>query len=355
MGASGKVAIDAFGGDNCPTVEIEAAVRAVREGLRVILVGDEARLRPALEKLDARARDAIELHHASEVITMEDTPSKAIRSKRDASMPVCFDLVREGKADAVVSAGNSGMMLACGLFKFRRIRGVDRPAIVTCFPSAREATVLLDMGANVECKPINLAQFAVMGSVFASVEFGRERPTVGVLSNGSEDSKGTELTRVTHRLLRAHPSPRFEYVGYVEGKDVFSGEVDVVVTDGFTGNIVLKTVEGTANAILGFLRDAVAASPMRAKLGAALMRPAFAQFRRRTDPDNYGGAPLLGVDGIAVICHGGASPVAMLNGIRLADRFAREGATPGLRDALLEHDALFAAAKQAEPAPEEER
>ncbi len=347
---TGKIAVDAFGGDNCPDIEIEAAVGAVRSGLRVILVGDEARLHERLAQIDASERAAIEVHHASEVITMEDSPSKAIRNKRDASMPVCFDLVKAGEADAVVSAGNSGMMLACGLFKFRRIRGVDRPAIVTCFPNPKDATVLLDMGANVECKPINLVQFAVMGSVYASAEYGKRRPVVGLLSNGTEDSKGTDLTRASHRLLRAHPSETFEYAGYIEGKDLFGGEIDVVVTDGFTGNVVLKTVEGTARLIVNLLREAVAASSLSAKLGARLMRPAFDQFKRNSDPDTYGGAPLLGVDGISVICHGGSSTRAMLNGIRLADRFARQGMTPGLRDALGQHEALFAAAKAEESA-----
>ncbi len=347
---TGKIAIDAFGGDNCPEIEIEAAVSAARNGLRIILVGDEAKLRERLAKVGARERATIEIRHASEVITMEDIPSKAIRNKRDASMPVCFDLVRAGEADAVVSAGNSGMMLACGLFKFRRIRGVDRPAIVTCFPNPKDVTVLLDMGANVDCKPINLVQFAVMGAVYARVEHGKRRPVVGLLSNGSEASKGTDLTRAAHRLLRAHPSEVFEYAGYIEGKDLFAGEIDVVVTDGFTGNVVLKTVEGTARLIVNLLREAVDASPMRAKLGARLMRPAFDQFKRKSDPDSYGGAPLLGVDGTAVICHGGASVRAMLNGIRLADRLAKRGTAPGLRDALGQHEALFAAAKAEESA-----
>jgi len=338
------IALDAFGADRCPGVEVEAAVAAARAGHHILLVGDQVRLRAALARFEGVDRLPLRIHHASEVITMEDTPSKAIRGKPDASMPVCFDLVKRGEAQAVVSAGNSGAMLACGLFKFGRIKGVDRPAIVNNVPGPRGTCALLDMGANVECKPLNLVQFAVMGAAFAARTQGKTLPKVGVLSNGSEEGKGTELTRQTHALLRDHPSPAFSYLGYVEGKDLFSAEVDVVVTDGFTGNVALKVLEGTARAMVDFLRAAVGESRI-SKVGALLMRPAFTALRKRVDPDSYGGAPLLGVDGIAIICHGGATPKALVNGIRVADSYVTGGLTPGLREAIAGHRELFSAAK----------
>jgi len=338
------IAVDAFGGDLCPSVEIAAAVQAAREGIGILLVGDENQIHA---KLGVQAsRLPLKIVHAPDVITMDDSPSKAIRSKAQASMPVCFDLVKQGDAQAVVSAGNSGAMLACGLFKYRRIKGVDRPAIVTSFPNAKDAVVLLDMGANVDCKPINLVQFAVMGAVYASVYHGKSKPVVGILANGSEDGKGNDLTRAAHRVLRGAGEEGFRYAGYIEGKDVFRGEVDVVVTDGFTGNIVLKTAEGTASAVATFLREAIDQSPVVSKIGALMMKPAFDALKRRIDPDTYGGAPLLGVHGIAMICHGSASERAILNGIRGAHRFAREGLTPGLIEALHQHKELFVAARE---------
>jgi glycerol-3-phosphate acyltransferase PlsX len=218
---STTIALDAFGGDHCPDVEVEAAMAAARDGTSVILVGDHDKIAARLAKLGAHAPGfaglPLTIHHASEVITMDDTPSKVVRTKTDASMIVCFDLVKQGKANAVVSAGNSGAMLACGLLKFGRLKGIDRPGIGASVPRTRGQCVLLDMGANVECRPINLVQFAVLGAVFDRTCNGTARPRVGVLSNGSEEGKGTDLTRAAHRALVAHPSPDFHYVGYVEG------------------------------------------------------------------------------------------------------------------------------------------
>jgi glycerol-3-phosphate acyltransferase PlsX len=344
------IALDAFGSDNCPDVEVEAAVIAARGGHSIILVGDQPILERSLGRFDGVSRLPLRIHHASETIVMDDSPAKAVRGKPDASMPVCFDLVRRGEANAVISAGNSGAMLACGLFKFGRIKGVDRPAIVNNVPGPRSSCALLDMGANVECKPLNLVQFAVMGAAFATCTQGKARPRVGVLANGSEEGKGTDLTRAAHRLLREGPSAAFSYVGYVEGKDLFSAEVDVVITDGFTGNIALKVLEGTARALVDFLRDAIRGSRM-SKLGALLMRPAFKVLKQRVDPDSYGGAPLLGVRGIAIICHGGATPRAMVNAVRLTDSYLKQGLTPGLCEAISAHTELFVAAKAAEGDP----
>ena len=354
---STTIALDAFGGDNCPGVEVEAAVGAAREGIAVILVGDRDRLAAELARHELHDLDdtgavrglPLRVHHASEVITMDDTPSKVVRSKTDASMPVCFDLVKQGVAQAVISAGNSGAMLACGLLKFGRLKGIERPAIGASVPRLNGQCVLLDVGANVECKPINLVQFAVMGAIFALTSHGVARARVGVLANGTEEGKGTELTRAVHRALGAHPSADFSYVGYVEGKDIFKDRVDVVVTDGFTGNVTLKVMEATAVAIVEQLRAAIE-ERMLSKLGALLMRPAFALFKQRLDPDAYGGAPLLGVEGVTIISHGGASPRALLNGIRLAGQYATRDLTPALRIAAQTHKDLFAAAKREESA-----
>lgn len=348
--ATRKIALDAFGGDNCPHVEVEAAVIAARAGQEVILVGDRDKLYPQLA-IHGIARfdgsEGITVHHASDVITMEDVPSKVVRSKPDASMLVCFDLVKRGEAAAVVSAGNSGAMLACGLLKFGRLKGIDRPAIISSFPRTNTPCVLVDMGANVDCKPINLVQFAVLGAVFSRTVHRIAQPRVAVLSNGSEEGKGTDLTRAAHRLLAAHPSPDFAFRGYVEGKDFFKETVDVVVTDGFTGNVALKVLEGTAYGVVQFLKTALLSS-VRSKLGALILRPVFRSLADKLDPDTYGGAPLLGVGGVAIICHGGAKPKAIAGGIRLAAEYAARDLTPALRDAVARHGDLFAAAKREE-------
>ncbi|MCA9660062.1 MAG: phosphate acyltransferase PlsX [Myxococcales bacterium] len=344
--AERTIAIDAFGSDRSPEIEIEAAVLAARKGHRIILVGDQRRLERGLERHDdgRLSRLPLTLHHAPSIITMDDSPARSIRAKPDASMPVAFKLVKEGKAQAVVSAGNSGAMLACGLFKFGRIKGVDRPAIVSSIPGPKGSCVLLDMGANVDCRPLNIVQFAVMGATFAAVASGCSRPRVGILANGSEATKGTELTRAADRLLRAHPSQHFHYCGYVEGGDLFSGDLDVAVTDGFTGNIALKSMEATARALIQLVREEIGGRRL-GKIGAALMVPALRSLKKRIDPDSYGGAPLLGVDGIAIICHGGSTAKAMVSAIDLATRYVDQGLTPGLHEAIRGHAELFAAAK----------
>jgi glycerol-3-phosphate acyltransferase PlsX len=343
-----RIALDAFGTDTCPGPEVEGAVRAAREGVHVVLVGDEGKLAPALSRAGADSLP-ITIKHAPDTIAMGESPSKAVRGKPDASMPKCFDLVKQGEADAVMSGGNSGAMLACGLFKYRRIKGVDRPALVATLPTERGVVTFLDVGANVECRPINLTQFAVLGAIYARFKDGKLRPRVGLLSNGTEEGKGTELTRASHRLLEEHPSDDFEYAGYVEGDDLFGGEVDVVVTDGFTGNVALKTAEATGRLIGRWLRRAVDTG-VRSKLGALLLRPAFARLKTMLDPDTYGAAPLLGVGGIAFICHGRASGFAIANSLRSAARSVSEELLPQLADAIVRHKPLFEASK-AEPPP----
>jgi len=263
-------------------------------------------------------------------------------------MRVCFDLVKSGQADAVVSAGNSGAMLASGLLVLKRLRHVDRPGIVTTFPTLKGPCVLGDMGANVDVKPEVLAQFGILGAVYAQVVHGRARPRVGLLANGEEESKGTELTRAASALLRqlaAAPGAAFDYVGYVEGRDIFSGKVDVVATDGFTGNVVLKTSEGAAGAVLELLKEAFLSSP-RAKLAALLAAPALRALKRKLDYAETGGAPLLGVDGVVVICHGGSPERALQNAIFQADRFVKGRLTERVATEVARHAASFTSAER---------
>jgi glycerol-3-phosphate acyltransferase PlsX len=337
------IALDAMGGDNAPHVEVEGAVAAARSGkVRVLLVGDGAVLERELARRGA-ARLPIEVRHATQVITMHDQPSTAVRRKTDASMRVAMALVQSGEADAVVSAGNSGAMMACGLFLLKRLEGVDRPGILTTFPTRTGLAALLDMGANVECRPLNLVQFAVMGAAFSRLVHGKGRPRLGVLSNGAEEHKGTDLTRETHQLLRDHPA-NFDYLGYVEGRDIFSGKVDVVVCDGFSGNLVLKVTEGVAETLASFVKEAIRGS-LFSRLFALGLLPAFRRVRARMDYAEQGGAPLLGVNGIVIICHGGSNTKAIKNALLGAARLSDSGLTGAIREAIARENAVVVAAK----------
>jgi glycerol-3-phosphate acyltransferase PlsX len=343
-----------MGADNAPRVEVEGALSAVREAdVEIVLVGDEERVRRALGEAAPRGIPAgISVQHAPEVITMHDPPSIAVKQKKRSSMRLCFDLLKAGQVEALISAGNSGAMMACGLFVLGRSAGVERPAIVTTLPTPKGNCVMLDVGANVEPRPQVLAQFAVLGSVFARLRHGRQRPTVGLLSNGSEEHKGTVLTRETHQFLeraREVGSDRagFEYLGYVEGRDIFKGDVDVIVTDGFTGNVLLKGFEGLAEAVFHMVAGEVAQGSIVEKLGALFMRSALRRFRRRTDYAETGGAPLLGVEGVAIISHGGSDARAIKNAILTAAQFAQMELALALRQAVQDHAFLW----QDDPAP----
>jgi len=312
------VAVDVMGGDHAPAVEVEGAVSAARRWqIPLILVGQSDQIAAELKKHDVRGLE-IHIRHASEVVGMHDAASDAIRKKRDSSIRVAFDLVKNGEAHAVVSAGNSGATMAAGMFVLKRIEGIDRPAIATILPNLKDQTLVLDAGGNVDCKPQHLAQFALMGEVYARHVLHKERPRVGLLSNGEEECKGNELTRETHELLR---NASFDYVGYVEGRDIFNGSVDVVVCDGFVGNVVLKVSEGLAEAVGSMLRREIESRPL-AKLGYLLARPAFASFKKKVDYAEYGGAPLLGIDGTGMICHGGSNAKAIMNAVHLAYEYA---------------------------------
>nr|WP_256502635.1 phosphate acyltransferase PlsX [Desulfuromonas sp. KJ2020] len=308
------VAVDAMGGDNAPRVEVEGAVAAARKfGISIILVGESNSLQSELGKHSVEGLD-IRIQHASEVVGMSDSASDAVRKKKDSSIRVAFNLIKNGEASAVVSAGNSGATMAAGMFVLKRIGGIDRPAIATIVPNLNDQTLVLDVGGNVDCKPQHLAQFALMGEVYCRSVLGKERPRVGLLSNGEEEKKGNELSREAHKLLRTAP---FNYVGYVEGRDIYNGKADVVVCDGFVGNVVLKVSEGLVEAVGTMLKKEMT-SRFLAKIGFLLARPAFKAFKKKVDYAEYGGAPLLGIDGVGMICHGGSNPKAIMNAINMA-------------------------------------
>jgi glycerol-3-phosphate acyltransferase PlsX len=308
------VAVDAMGGDHAPGPEVAGAVMAAREWrIPVVLVGDQERIAGELATHHWDGLD-ITIRHASEVVGMHDSASDAVRRKKNSSIRVAFDLVSEGMANAVVSTGNSGATMAAGMFVLKRIPGIDRPAIATLVPNLKDQTLVLDVGGNVDCKASHLAQFALMGSVYMRQMLGKEQPRVGVLSNGEEESKGNDLTREAHKILASSP---LNYLGYIEGRDIFNGRVDVVVCDGFVGNVVLKVSEGLADA-MGKMLKAEFGSRLLSRLGYLLAKPAFQGFRKKVDYAEYGGAPLLGIRGTGMICHGKSSARAVKNAIRLA-------------------------------------
>ena len=317
------VAVDAMGGDNAPFVEVEGAVQAARQWqIPIVLVGDSARIEDELKKHDTTGLD-LTIRHASEVVGMHDSASDAVRKKKDSSIRVAFNLVKTGEADAVVSAGNSGATMAAGMFVLKRIRGIDRPAIATIVPNLNDHTLVLDVGGNVDCKPMHLAQFALMGDLYARHLLSKASPRIGVLSNGEEEKKGTDLTRGAHKLLK---NSGLNYIGPVEGRDVYNGNVDVVVCDGFVGNVLLKVSEGLAEAILRLLKREIQGR-FWAKVGFLLAKPAFRAFRKKVDYAEVGGAPLLGIDGTGIICHGGSSPRAVTNAIRHARDYVEKQVT----------------------------
>lgn len=318
------IAIDAMGSDRAPGPDVAGAIAAVREApVEVVLVGDGARLEAELDRIGARRERGVSIVHAPEVVTMDDHPGAAFRTKRASSLRVAIDQVASGAAAAVVSAGNSGAVLAHALFVLGRSPGVERPALVTVFPTTAGPLTLCDVGANVEPRPSMLAQFAVLGAAYDRVVHGRPRPRVGLLANGTETGKGTELTRAAAPLIAAAAGRAgFDFLGYVEGSGIWDGAVDVVATDGFTGNVVLKACEGVATALFGLVKQRMTATP-RGKLGGALVAPALRDLGRRIDFAETGGALLAGVAGVVVIAHGRSDTTAMKNAVLLADRFAR--------------------------------
>ncbi|MEI6825993.1 MAG: phosphate acyltransferase PlsX [Desulfuromonadales bacterium] len=341
-----RVAVDAMGGDNAPVVEVTGAVEACREfGLSVTLVGDKDRLETELAKHSVNGLD-IDIFHASEVVGMHDSASDAVRKKRDSSVRRAFELVKEGKACAAVSAGNSGATMASGMFVLKRIAGIERPAIAQLFPTLKGQTLVLDIGGNVDCKPLHLVQFAIMGEVYARYAMGIASPRVGLLSNGEEDSKGNELTRETNAFLR---KTSLNYCGYIEGRDIFAGAVDVVVCDGFVGNIVLKLSEGLADAAGKMLKREIVKSWV-SKIGYLFVRGAFDRFKKIVDYAEYGGAPLLGINGVGMICHGGSNVKAIKNAIKFAHEYAKNGVSEHVSEKLSENCSVLMRNEKQSPA-----
>jgi len=325
-----KIAVDAMGGDHGPAVVVEGALAAVREfASSVILVGDREAIEHEIRRLGAQSL-GVEIRHASEIVGMAESPSMALRRKRDSSLRVAAELVRDGKAAAFISAGNTGAAMAISMFVIGVLRGIDRPAIAAVLPSLSGFAVLIDAGANITPKPWHLFQFAIMGHVYARDILRMERPRVGLLSVGEEEGKGNDLTREAYELLK---ESKLNFIGNIEGRDVYNGNCDVIVTDGFTGNVALKISESLAEMVGAMIKEELTRD-LRSKMGAALSVPAFGRFKKRVDYTEMGGAPLLGIDGAAIICHG-ASPVkAIKNAVRVAAEWAKAGLNEHIKAAL---------------------
>jgi len=327
------IAVDAMGGDHAPKSEVSGVIQAARAfPVRVKLVGREDVLRKELDHHPGWRSLPIEIVHASEHITMEDSAAKAVRLKKDSSIRVASRLVRDGHAAGVVSAGNTGAVMATAKMVQGMVPGVDRPSLAATLPTKTgRPCVVLDVGANVDSTPEMLVQFAVMGEIYSRVIMHAADPKVGLLSIGEEDQKGNELTKAASPLLRALP---IQFVGNVEGRDIYRGGVDVVVCDGFVGNVLLKTSEGVADMIKSLLKESMSAT-FSAKAGAYLARHAFADLKKRTDYSEYGGAPLLGVKGVCLICHGSSNANAIKNAVRVAAEYAGGGINSRIEHELL--------------------
>jgi phosphate acyltransferase len=314
-----RVALDAMGGDHAPGEIVQGAIQAAREyGVGVLLVGPQNAIRAELAKHDINGLD-LEVVHTDEVIGMDEHPAEAVRAKKRNSITLSHELVRDGKAVGAVSAGNSGAVMAAAIFTFRRVRGIDRPAFGAVVPAAGGSQALvLDVGANTDCKPPYLLQFALMGDVYMRAVLGLANPRVGLLANGEEETKGDQLTQEAHQLIKAAaPAAGINFIGNVEGRDINAGTVDVVVCDGFVGNVVLKLSEGLAKMLLGTIRAELMAGTV-SKVGGLLARPAFDRVRKKLDYEEYGGVPVLGVNGVSVICHGSSHAKAIKNAIHVA-------------------------------------
>ncbi|MBN1290791.1 MAG: phosphate acyltransferase PlsX [Candidatus Latescibacteria bacterium] len=330
-----RIAVDAMGGDNVPDVLVEGSLDALRlySDVEITLVGDEKRISNSLErflqagtvkksnvKREQSVRNRVHITHADEVIEMCDAPAQAIRTKKGASIVVANKLCRANEVDAVISAGNTGAAMASSLLYMGRLAGVSRPAITALFPTKKNFVAILDVGANTDCKPEHLYQFAVMASIYTSHVLGYQQPRIGLLNIGEERTKGNELTDVAYGLLE---NSDLNFIGNVEGRDIFNGVADVVVCDGFVGNVLLKFGESIFSFVTHLLRKYLAKSIWR-KMGAYLMKPAFRAIKTEMSPEDYGGAPLLGVDGISIICHGNSTPYAIRNAIRVARKLVLE-------------------------------
>jgi glycerol-3-phosphate acyltransferase PlsX len=311
-----RIALDAMGGDFAPKNTVEGAVLALKEYPsidKLFLVGDTVAVAGELKRLNF-TDPRVEIFHASQVVDMKESAAKAVRHKKDASISRAVDLVKNGSADAVVSAGHTGAAVAASVLKLRTLKGIERPAVACVLPAEDKRFVLIDAGANPDSTPTNLLQFAIMGTVYSRHVLGYKDPSVGLMSIGEEDTKGNDITKEAFKLLKASG---LQFDGNIEGHDLFSGVSEVVVCDGFTGNVVLKTSEAIAHAIFSWLKHELFMNPVR-KFGAKLAEGAFRSIRKKTNYEEYGGMPLLGVNGVCIIAHGGSSPLAIKNALRAA-------------------------------------
>ncbi|MFZ4115885.1 MAG: phosphate acyltransferase PlsX [Chthoniobacterales bacterium] len=336
-----KIVLDAMGGDYAPESTVAGAVLALQEYpkiSRLFLTGDEVSLSAELKKLDY-SDPRIEIVHTTQIVAMEDKAIDAVRRKKDSSISRAVDLVKSGEAEAVVSAGHTGAAVAATTIKLRMLEGVERPGIASFFPTEKNTCILMDAGANVDARPEHMLQYAIMGSVLAKHFLGYENPVIGLMSIGEEDVKGSEFTKEIFKLLK---SSSLHFRGNIEGNDLFKNPVEIVLCDGFTGNVVLKTMEATAGAVFHWLKKELMKTPIR-MAGAWLARNAFRSIRKQTNPEMYGGSPLLGVNGICIIAHGSSSPLAVKNAIRVAIEFIEQGVNPKIVEALREYNAQHAA------------
>ena len=310
------IALDAMGGDHGVSVTVPAALAALKHeaALKLILVGRREVVEAELKRQRATVTDRLAVHHASETIGMDEPPAQALRNKKDSSMRVAINLVKEGAAQAAVSAGNTGALMATARFVLKTLPGIDRPAIITTLPSIRGHVHVLDLGANVECTPEQLLQFAVMGSILVAAVENKPRPRVGLLNVGEEDIKGNDVVKKTHELLRASS---LNYAGFAEGNEIYTGDLDVIVCDGFVGNIMLKTSEGLARMITHFMKQEFKRN-LLTKLAALIALPVLQAFRKRVDPRRYNGATLIGLNGTVIKSHGGADVLAFEHAIKEA-------------------------------------
>lgn len=328
-----KIAIDGMGGDFAPNAVVWGAESAFKEKIAdVVLVGDENAIKPLINNIDG-----IEIVHTPVYVEMDDTPSSALRRKRDSSINKAMELLKAKDVQAVVTAGNSGAAMAFAIFTLGRLPLVDRPAIATLHPNIKGSiSILLDAGGNVDCKSMHLVQFAVMGNAFARCILGIDRPRIGLLSNAEEETKGNELTREVHAIIK---TLNLNYIGYVEGTDMYNGNADVVVSDGFVGNVVVKVSEGVAETLNTFLKENIRKS-FRRKMGYLLLKDTFEELARKMDYSEYGGAPLLGVDGICIICHGKSNERAIKNAIVLAKSFIEKNLNEAIKEGMQSYQSV---------------
>jgi phosphate acyltransferase len=337
-----RIAVDAMGGDYAPQVNVDGAVAAFREfGIPSLLVGRSDVLEPLLEDTGYRGTE-IEIVNASEVVTMADPATAAIRRKRDSSIRVAADCVRDGRAEGLVSAGHTGAAMVSAKMVIGTIENVDRPALATVLPNLTGHCLLLDVGANPEAKTQHFKEFAVMGSIYAQLAFGKRKPSIGLMSIGEEDTKGSDRTKEAFKTLK---EAGLNFIGNVEGRDVFNGKVDVIVTDGFTGNVILKVSESLSEMVEQLLREEIKRT-LKASVGFLLSRSAFRRFKTRLDYSEYGGAPLLGVKGCVIICHGRSSAKAVKNAIRFAAEFSRQRLAQKIQSSIEELHSRDAQAAQ---------